>query len=102
MTTSTAPVARTPLHEWHVAHSADMILRNGWQIARAYLGAEREVQAARAGLALADVSGSNKLSLRGRGVPDFVRTLAPDSPALKPLGVAWLRGPEPALACRLT
>lgn len=102
MTTLTAPVARTPLHEWHVAHGADMIVRNGWQIAKAYTGAEREMESARAGLALADVSASSKLSLRGRGVPAFVRTLAPDSLALKPLGVTWLRGPEPALACRLT
>jgi glycine cleavage system aminomethyltransferase T len=79
-----------------------MILRNGWQIVRAYAGAEWEVETARAGLALADVSASSKLSLRGRGVPAFVRALAPDSPALTPLGVTWLRGPEPALACRLT
>ena len=102
MTASTAPVARTPLHEWHVAHGADMIVHNGWQIARAYAGVEREVEAARTGLAWADVSASSKLSLRGRGIPALVRTWTPDSPALKPLGVARIRGPEPALACRLT
>jgi len=79
-----------------------MVVSNGWHIARAYAGVERELEAARAGVALADVSASSKLSLRCPGVPALAASLAPDSPALKPLGVARIGDTEPALACRLT
>jgi glycine cleavage system aminomethyltransferase T len=79
-----------------------MVLSNGWLVPRSYGGAEGEAEAARTGLALADVSASGKLSLRGRGVSALCETLAPGSPVVKLLGVAWLAGAEPALACRLT
>jgi sarcosine oxidase subunit alpha len=86
-------VARTPLHHWHAAHGARFIDRHGWQVVAAYTTAEREAEAARAGLALADISASAKLSLRGSGVPDFIPALLPHRVAAPP-GTA-------ALACRL-
>jgi glycine cleavage system aminomethyltransferase T len=79
-----------------------MVLSHGWLVPRTYEIAEHEADAARTGLGVADISASDKLSLRGRGVPALCEALAPRSPALKPLGAAWLAGPEPALACRLT
>jgi glycine cleavage system aminomethyltransferase T len=79
-----------------------MVLSHGWLVPRSYENADRETDAARAGLAVADISASNKLSLRGRGVPALCETLAPGSPALRPLGAAWVAGPELELACRLT
>jgi heterotetrameric sarcosine oxidase gamma subunit len=83
------PVARTPLHHWHAAHGARFTDRDGWQVVAAYGGAEREAEAPRAGLALADVSAFAKVSLRGPGVSALVERLAPA-----------LAGT--ALACRLT
>src|SRR5439155_6780002 len=66
-----------------------------------YTEAPREAAAARAGLAVADISAFAKVSLRGAGVAPLVQSLLPDSPAQRPRGVASLPG-EPALACRLT
>ena len=50
------PVARTPLHSWHAAHGARFVERDGWQVVAAYTTPEREVEAARAGLGVADIS----------------------------------------------
>src|SRR5262249_10100012 len=66
----------------------------------AYAGAEPEAEAARTGLAVADVSAFAKLSLRGPGVPELVESLVPDAAALRPHGVAPVPV-GPALACRL-
>lgn len=87
------PVARTPLHDWHHAHGARFVERDGWQVVAAYSGADPEAAAARAGLGLADVSAFAKVSLRGRGVRAAVPSLAP--------GRVGLPG-ESVLACRLT
>jgi sarcosine oxidase subunit alpha len=95
------PVARTPLHHWHASHGARFTNREGWQVVTAYGEAEREAAAARAGLGLADISASAKVSLRGAGVPPLVQSLLPDSAAQRPGGVASLPG-KSALACRLT
>jgi glycine cleavage system aminomethyltransferase T len=95
------PVARTPLHHWHTAHGACLTDRDGWQVVAAYTDAGREGAAARAGLGLADISASAKVSLRGTGVPALVEALLPDGAAPRPRGAASLPG-EPALACRLT
>ncbi len=83
------PLARTPLHTWHEAHGARFVERGGWQVVSAYSTPQREAEAARAGLGVADVSAAAKRSLRGP---------MPADPA--PLRVA-LR-PGPVLACRLT
>jgi heterotetrameric sarcosine oxidase gamma subunit len=88
------------LHAWHAAHGARFTDRDGWQVVAMYSDAGREAEATRAGLGLADISALAKISVRGAGVPDLVRSLAPDGPALSPHGVAVLPA-RPALACRL-
>src|SRR5262249_18123709 len=95
-----SPVARTPLHHWHAAHGARFADRDGWQVVAAYSGAEREAEAARAGLGLADVSAFAKVSLRGPGVPALVRSLVADGAARHRGGGAAVAGGV-ALACRL-
>jgi sarcosine oxidase subunit alpha len=83
------PLARTPLHAWHGAHAARFAERDGWQVVASYTSPEREAEAARASLGLADVSAFAKFSLRGA---------RPASLTIR--AVAFL--PGPALACRLT
>jgi sarcosine oxidase subunit alpha len=95
------PVARTPLHHWHQAHGARFAERDGWQVVAAYSSADTEASAARAGVGLADVSASAKVSVRGPGVASVLAALAPDTAALRPRGVMPLPG-QSALACRLT
>jgi glycine cleavage system aminomethyltransferase T len=94
-------LARSPLHSWHAGHGARFADRAGWQVAASYSDPEREAEAIRSGLGLADVSPYTKISLRGPGVPALARSLVPGSPALKVCGVAPVPGLA-ALACRLT
>jgi glycine cleavage system aminomethyltransferase T len=94
-------VARTPLHHWHAAHGARFADQAGWQVVTGYGDPQREAEAAHTGLALSDISAFAKVSLRGPGVAASVQSLAPDSPALRVLGVATLSSGN-ALACRLT
>src|SRR5438105_5066080 len=96
-----ALVARTPLHHWHADHGARFTDWAGWQTAAVYSSVEREVDAARAGLSLADVSALAKVSLRGPGVPTVVQSLVADGPALSPRAVASVFG-DATMACRLT
>jgi sarcosine oxidase subunit alpha len=95
------PQARTPIHQWHAARGAHFADQDGWLAVAAYSDPEREAEAARTGLGLADVSAFAKIGLRGLGVSSFASSLVPDSAAVRPRGVASLPG-EPALACRLT
>jgi len=88
---------RLPLHHWHVAHGARMIDLDGWQVPASYDG-EREPSATT--LSLADLSAFAKVSLRGKGVPELVRTSLANTPAAKPLGVTTMAGN--VLACRLS
>jgi sarcosine oxidase subunit alpha len=83
-----SPTARTPLYDWHTRHGARLTLEHGWQVPAAYTAAEREAEAARNGVAVADVSAFRKWSLRGKHLP-----------AGNPLSVSVQSG---VLACRLT
>ena len=94
------PVARTPLHHWHAARGARFAERDGWRVVADYGDAEREAEAARAGVGLADISAFAKMSLLGPGVSALVECLAPGM-ALAPRRVAPVLGGS-ALACRLT
>jgi glycine cleavage system aminomethyltransferase T len=95
------PLARTPLYHWHERNGARIGERDGWQVAEVFAGVEQEVAAARKNLAIADVSAFAKISLLGAGVPDLTRTLAGNSRAEQPLGVAPLPADPSLLACRL-
>jgi len=87
---------RLPLHHWHVAHGARTIGLDGWQVPASYDG-EREPSAT--SLSLVDLSAFAKVSLRGKGVPELVRTSFGNRPAAKPLDVTTMAGN--ILACRL-
>jgi sarcosine oxidase subunit alpha len=102
MEQSTKTLARTPLHHWHLAHGAHMVERHGWQIPASYSAPDREIDAARTGLGLVDVSAVAKISFRGRGVIPLTHALVGDSPASKPQGVAAFDAVRTVLACRLT
>jgi heterotetrameric sarcosine oxidase gamma subunit len=93
--------ARSPLHHWHAAQGARFADRDGWQIVTAYSDPQREVEAARHGLGLADISAFAKISLRGLGVKHLVASLSPDGAAQSPGGVISVDS-GPALSCRLT
>src|SRR5439155_4400193 len=88
-------------HHWHAAHGTHFADRDGWQVVAAYLGADQEVEAARTGLALADISAFAKVSLRGPGLPALVPSLLPSGAAVNLRGVSFLHETA-AIACRLT
>jgi sarcosine oxidase subunit alpha len=96
------PLCRTPLHHWHAARAARFTDTPEWRLPLAYSTTEREVAAARSGLALADLSAFAKISLLGSGVPALAQALAPDSPVTQSRGVSVLEPHGPVLACRLT
>jgi sarcosine oxidase subunit alpha len=94
------PHARTPLHHWHATHGGRFADRGGWQIVAAYSDPQKEVEAARGGLGLADISAFQKISLRGPGVPALAGSLLPSTTAPHVRGVAALPGGT-GVACRL-
>jgi glycine cleavage system aminomethyltransferase T len=96
------PLQRSPLHHWHASRGARFTDQAGWQLPAVYTTTEREVSAARTGLAVADISAFAKISLLGPGVPDLARALTGDGPATRPRGVAALDAGGRLLACRLT
>jgi sarcosine oxidase subunit alpha len=100
--TIATPLARTPLHDWHAAHRARFEARNGWQVPMVYSSPAGEAEEARRDVGVADISALAKLSLRGKGLAGFTEKLSPSSAAAQSRGVANVRCPDPALACRLT
>src|SRR5262249_27064903 len=95
------PLARTPLHHWHERNGARLGEWDGWQVAEAYTGAEKETAAAKTGLAIADISAFAKLNFLGTGIPAMTRLLTGESRACQPLGVAASTADPSVLACRL-
>jgi aminomethyltransferase len=94
-------LARTPLAHWHAQHGARFDEINSWQVPAVYADENSEATAARTGLAIADISFTTKVMLRGPGVAELTQSLTGDSPALKPGGVAPLTADKSVLACRL-
>jgi glycine cleavage system aminomethyltransferase T len=68
-----APIAVSPLQAWHTARGARFAVVDGWQVPLAYSSAVVEADAARTGLALADISFLHKLSVRHKA---FVSALS--------------------------
>jgi glycine cleavage system aminomethyltransferase T len=97
-----SPLARSPLHFWHVTHNVRLVQTDGWQLPAGYTDIEVENRAVRTGLAIADISAFSKRSLQGQGVSALTRALLGDGPASRPRGVALLTTGSPVLACRLT
>jgi glycine cleavage system aminomethyltransferase T len=79
-----------------------LLEKDSWQIPAVYSSVERETQAARTGLALADVSAWARISYRGREVGPFARALCGDGPVSKPRGVWDFEAGDRILGCRLT
>jgi glycine cleavage system aminomethyltransferase T len=98
---SNLPLARSPLAQWHTQHGARLDEIDSWQVPVVYKDEVSEVAAARSGLAIADVSFTTKVMLRGPGVAELTQALTSDSRAGKPGGVAQMMGDNSALACRL-
>jgi glycine cleavage system aminomethyltransferase T len=88
-------VARTALHAWHCARGARFGESDGWQIPLVYTSVQAEVEAARTGLGLADISACSKKSLIGPDVPDSLGPVRPGEVAPMPENGA-------GVACRLT
>lgn len=98
---SNTPVTRVPLAHWHTQHGARFDEINSWQVPAVYSDEKSEAAAARAGLAVADLSSITKIMLRGPGVMKVTQALAGNGPAEKPGGVAALSADKSVLACRL-
>jgi len=94
------PLARSPLVAWHSKHGARLDEIDSWQVPAAYTDENSEATAARTSLAIADISFTTKVMLRGAGVPELTKTLTGDR-AAKAGEVTPLTGDKSALACRL-
>jgi len=101
MPTPAAALARTPLHHWHVARGACFADSDGWQVPAVYSAIDREVAAARSGLALTDISAFAKIGFLGPGVTAVAQSLVGDGAASRPRSVARFQDDGPVLACRL-
>ena len=66
------PVQRTPLHDWHAANGARMMVAGLWLRPEQYGDAMAEVRAVRQSVGLIDVSTLGKFRLVGPGVPDLL------------------------------
>ena len=69
------PVQLTPLHDWHAAHGARMMVAGLWLRPEHYGDATAEVRAVRSAVGLIDVNTLGKFRLVGRGVPALLDRL---------------------------
>ena len=69
------PVQITPIHDWHLAHGAKMMVAGLWLRPNHYGDPTAEVKAVRERVGLIDVSPLGKLQLTGSGVPDLLERI---------------------------
>ena len=69
------PVQLSPLHEWHVARGARMLVAGLWLRPERYGDPTEEVAAVRHKAGLIDVSPLGKFQLTGPGVPDLLERI---------------------------
>lgn len=69
------PVRYTPLHQWHIAQGAKMMVTGLWMRAEHYGDPAGEVKAVRERVGLIDISTLGKMRLTGKGVPDFLNKI---------------------------
>ena len=69
------PVQVTPIHDWHLAHGAKMMVAGLWLRPNHYGDPTAEVKAVREQVGLIDVSPLGKLQLTGSGVPDLLERI---------------------------
>jgi heterotetrameric sarcosine oxidase gamma subunit len=93
MNAASTPISRSPLHHWHALHGARFADAHGWQVPICYSTVEREFEAGRDGVGIADISAFAKFSVVG---PKLANELAAN-----PRHVTVFDAEGPALACRL-
>lgn len=69
------PVQLSPVHDWHAARGAKMLVAGLWLRPEHYGGPAAEVQAVRERVGLIDVSTLGKLRLTGPGVPALLNRI---------------------------
>jgi aminomethyltransferase len=72
---ATAPLAETPLHDWHAAHGGKLVDFAGWSMPVHFGSIVAEHQAARRAAALFDVSHMGRLKFGGPGGGAFLEGL---------------------------
>lgn len=70
-----APLLRTPLHDWHVAHGARMVDFAGWSMPVQYTSIIDEHLAIRNAVGIADISHMGRLRFEGPGAAVFLAEL---------------------------
>jgi glycine cleavage system aminomethyltransferase T len=100
-TTTIPPSARTPLAHWHAQHGARFDELNSWQVPVAFSTEDAETNAARTGLAIADISFVAKTMLRGPSVSEFGATLTGSSQTNTSGRAIPLRADPSVLICHL-
>src|SRR5262245_8340550 len=73
--TADASLARTPLHDWHVAHGARMVDFGGWSMPVQYGSIVEEHQATRKSVGLFDISHMGRMMIDGPGAGAFLGSL---------------------------
>ncbi len=69
------PVQTTPIHQWHLDHSADMMVAGLWLRPNHYGDPAAEAMNVRERVGLIDVSPLGKLQLTGPGVPELLERI---------------------------
>jgi glycine cleavage system aminomethyltransferase T len=90
---------RTPLHAWQESHAARFADRHGWRLPAAFADTSREVNTARTGLAIADVTAFAKFSFTGADVASLARSWMSDPQAGK---IAAVKEPASGWLCYLS
>jgi len=68
----TPPLAKTPLHDWHVAHRGRMVDFAGWSMPVQYESIVAEHEAVRKAVGLFDISHMGRLTFTGADATDFL------------------------------
>ena len=81
------PSIISPIHGPAKKLSAQFVEIAGWQVPQVYLSVEKEVAAARNGVALADATSTGKLQIEGQSSETVIQTTRASSPAIIGQGV---------------
>jgi aminomethyltransferase len=75
MTIMTTELARTPLHDWHVAHGGRMVDFAGWLMPVQYTSIVEEHQATRNAVGVFDISHMGRLAFLGASAAAFLDSI---------------------------
>src|SRR3954462_5597613 len=71
----TTALARTPLHDWHVAHGGRMVDFAGWSMPVQYTSIAEEHKATRNAVGVFDISHMGRLQFFGNDVRQFLNSI---------------------------